>query len=150
MTQKHQVKFKALSDETQARIARNGTLMTGDIELVKGAEAVLKAEAMIVMLAVKNISFKFIQDLCSVLRGSITDSDIIRGISLGATKVSYLLRYGLYTYFHDQLLLDIQTSLTDTDAKLTIGFDETTNKQVKSQLDIIFIYWSNATNQVED
>jgi len=48
-------------------------------------------------------------DLVSMLRASFNDP-VATGMTLGATKASYSISYGLGSYYHEQLINDMKNS----------------------------------------
>ena len=72
------------------------------------------------------------------------DSPIAADIKLSRTKVSYLLADGMGPHFKQELILD----LCKSEGKFSLHFDETTQAQVKKQMDLRIRYWSSMNNEV--
>ena len=65
--------------------------------------------------------------------------------TLGKTKCSYLINYGVAPYFKDTLLREINTS-----EFFSLSFDESLNKEIQScQMDVGIRYWNHCTELVE-
>ena len=79
------------------------------------------------------------------------DSSIAKSFKYGATKCSYLSCFGLFPYFHEQLVDRIR-ELVDRirDAPFySFSFDECMNKNSQNeQMDFIVRYWDSHTGQV--
>lgn len=84
------------------------------------------------------------KDVKEVFQLMFPDSNIARKITLGSTKMSYILTFGLAPYFHNNLLRAMLES-----AKVTVCFDEAFNRiSQRGQMDITVKFWNNNTNQV--
>ena len=73
------------------------------------------------------------------------DSEIARKMTMSHTKVSYIIGHGIGPYFIQKTVDDI---LSTTGTYFTLHFDETTTSQIKKQLDILVIYYSEKANEV--
>ena len=68
------------------------------------------------------------------------DSEIAQGITLGRSKVAYIITYGLGPFFRRELLDDYDASLP-----FSAAFDESLNKiSQSSQMDVCIRYWSKS------
>jgi hypothetical protein len=108
-------------------------------------EEATRAELILTMTAAKlNISARSIDQLVSLLPQVFFDSSIAQQISLGRTKFSYYLTFGLAPYFADLLFRQVKNA-----PEYVVIFDESLNKVVqKSQMDILVRFWSDETHQV--
>ena len=76
--------------------------------------------------------FQF-RDLFSAM---FPDSDIVKRLQCGCTKVAYVAHFGLTPYFHELMLLD--------SSYISLSFDEFSNSSVqKGQMDIIIRFWED-------
>ena len=64
------------------------------------------------------------------------DSSIAQSFTSSASKMAYIIKYGLAEYFKEQVQLDIEG------VPSTFKFDETTTSQVKKQYVAYVTYWS--------
>ncbi|KAJ8959577.1 hypothetical protein NQ314_006226 [Rhamnusium bicolor] len=79
-----------------------------------------------------------------VLKKMFFDSNIAQNMSLGPTKASYLLVYGLAPYFTDIL----EKTLKECEY-VVVCFDESLNKVAqKGQMDLVLRYWDKEVNLV--
>lgn len=73
------------------------------------------------------------------------DSKIAESVTVGRTKMSYLVTFGLAPFFNQILLKEIADC-----AKYVICFDEALNKIAqKGQMDLVIRYWNTCKNRVE-
>ena len=89
-------------------------------------------------LAASNYSFQSYADITDILKSAFVDSEIAQHMTLGATKVSYLIVHGLAPHFREMFLSDCRAGT----GYYTIHFDETTTRQIKKQMDMHIAYWS--------
>lgn len=79
-----------------------------------------------------------------VLKKMFFDSDIAQSMSLGPTKASYLLVYGLASYFSDIL----RKTLKECN-QVVVCFDESLNKVAqRGQMDLVIRFWDQEENIV--
>ena len=70
------------------------------------------------------------------------DSKIADKMTLGSTKLSYLITHGLAPYFHDEFMKLI-------DSSYVLCFDEAFNEiSKKGQMDLVIRFWDSSVNQV--
>ena len=69
---------------------------------------------------------------------------VSQDFTCSSMKGDYVIRFGLGPYFKDALIKDVIGS----NHGYTLHYDETTNDQVKKQLDIVIRYWSNERNRI--
>ena len=72
------------------------------------------------------------------------DSKIASNFSLSQTSASYMISEGLSPYLTKKMIQD----LVKSNLPFSLHFDETTNTQVKKQVDLILHYWSPTHEEV--
>ena len=73
-----------------------------------------------------------------------SNSRIGQSFSCGATKCAYLVRFGIYPYFHELLIEKIGAV-----KYYTLLFDESSNQiKQKKQMDMIVRFWNSESNKV--
>ena len=88
------------------------------------ADKVTTAEAVWVLKMIEsNFPFNSCENLVDVLKKMAPDSQILKDMTLKSSKSSYILRFGLYPFYLDQLVKRIQKSPT-----YTLGTDSGTFK----------------------
>jgi hypothetical protein len=106
---------------------------------------VAKAEALWAMkVAEINMSFRSCTEIVELFKLMFPECTIAKDMHLAEKKIAYVISHGLAKHFDENLKEDIGSSTS----KLTIAFDETTNAQVKKQMDIYIKYWSPEKNMV--
>ena len=92
-----------------------------------------------------HIPYNANEGIKSIFQRMFSDSEIARLFSCGATKTSYIVKYGLCQYFQDIL----EDRLADSEY-VTVLFDESLNKVTQTkQLDILARYWDNGNGRIE-
>lgn len=105
-----------------------------------------KAEIIAAMqFASQNIPFSFADELAENYRDQFPDSAIASKVSIGSTKMSYIVAFGLGPYFTQQIIQEIK----EGPSYFTLHFDETVTAQVKKQMDILVRFWSHSRNEVQ-
>ena len=85
-----------------------------------------------------------LDDFSDIMSAMFTDSTIAKEITLGRSKVKYIVNHGLYPYFKDLLKEDVSKA-----PYLVVMFDESLNKSVqRSEMDIMIRFWSDEENKV--
>jgi len=103
-------------------------------------DKVTKAEAIWVMkVAQDNLSFRSCDKIAETFQEMFADSDVARDVKLNCSKVSYVVSHGLGSFFHE----DLVTKIRNTSTFYAILLDETTNDQMKKQLDIHIRFWND-------
>ena len=74
---------------------------------------------------------------------AIFKCQIADGMTLSRTKMSYLLADGLGPVYRGEMIQDLKKS-----GHFTLHYDETTQAQVKKQMDMHIRYWSTTHNEV--
>lgn len=107
------------------------------------ADKILKAEASLILSAIKNnYSFSSLGDFSELFASIFEDSTIAKNVKLSEKKIRYVINFGLAPYFRSHLFRDISNSF------YVLHFDETTTNQVKKQFDLHISYWSQSTEKV--
>lgn len=90
----------------------------------------LRAEIIWALKCAKsNISFSCNEDIGDILRAMCPDSNVLKNYAMSATKVRYVIEFGLAQYIRECLIEDLKSN------PFTFLFDETTTSQVKKQYD---------------
>ncbi len=138
-TQRHISLTSSLS--TQPRFSfSSGTLSldsAGLRRVLSVEDQVARAEILFLLRLIKhNHCFASNSDLVSTLRIAFNDP-IINNMTLGSTKTSYSICFGLGPHFHEELLNDMKNTW------YSLLVDEATTEQNIKQLDMHVRYWSN-------
>ena len=98
-----------------------------------------KAEILWTLSCVQDhFSFRSNENKTELFRKMFWDSNIAQQYSLGKTKQSYLLTFGLAPFFKDLLLDTLKLN-----SFFTVIFDEAFNEALqKEQMDILVRFWS--------
>jgi len=106
---------------------------------------VSRAEILYCLKIVKShASMRSADDSHELFRAMFPDSKVAEKFSLGKTKASYLINYGLAKFFAKQL----EDKLKSTES-FVICFDESMNRVVqRGQMDLVVRYFDDSTNQV--
>jgi hypothetical protein len=142
---KHRARVASNSNQTQLQIASTGTvtLQPGSGRILSHDDKVIRAEILMLFRLVKhNYSFASYDDLGEVLSLAFSDDVVARDISLASTKSSYSITYGVGTYYHAELIRDVQREF------YCLVVDETTTQQSTKQLDMHVKYWSNQDSKI--
>lgn len=91
-----------------------------------------------------DIPFATCDDIKQLLTLMFPNENLIKDMSCGATKASYVISHGIAPYFRDLLTSDVIKSNTG----YTIHFDETTSAQLKKQMDLVIRYYSTLRKKV--
>lgn len=115
---------------------------------VAKSEDVLKAEILWAMKTVlSHFSCSSSNRISQLFQRMFPDSMIAAQFTCGKTKNSYLIKFGLSPYFHEQLL----NVVTQPGTLFTMSFDESYNKVLKKeQMDLCIRYWDTNTNKTAD
>ena len=70
--------------------------------------------------------------------------EVSKKVSVGHTKMSYIVQHGLSEVLLNKLVDDIKASI----GTFTLLLDETTSSQVKKQFDFLIYYWSKSEDSV--
>ena len=88
-------------------------------------------------------SYSSCDDTPSLLKRMFPDSIISDHFSMGKSKVSYLISDGLGPYYR-KVLCENESKAPG----FVIQYDETSNSQVRKQMDVLVRYWSEAKGEV--
>ena len=141
---KHEDKAK-LQSKAQPRLVATAT-STGEKTLALRVhnDDVIKAEILWCLnLAKNNFSFRSCEDL-SILTEMFPDSKIAQDFSLGYTKAAYVVTDGIAPH----LLAEQVKFINESKTPITLHYDESTQAQVKKQLDLHLRYWNDNGNVV--
>ena len=84
------------------------------------------------------------KDLKDIFQLMFADSTTAKKITLGSTKMSYYITYGLGPYFHNALLRTVVKC-----PKIVVCFDEAMNRvSQRGQMDVVLRFWNPETNMV--
>jgi hypothetical protein len=115
------------------------------VQLYVKADAVLKAEILWCLQIVKsNFSFRSVDSSTNTFAAMFQDSQIAKDLHLGRTKASYMIADGLHPYFAEELIREVNGS----SSMMVLHYDETTQVQIKKQLNMHIRYWSESRNEV--
>ena len=93
---------------------------------------------------VSHYSLNSCRDMKDIFQQMFADSSIAKRISIGSTKLGYVITDGLSPYFHNSLLKKVLQS-----PKVAICFDEALNRvSQRSQMDAAVRFWDTTLNQV--
>ena len=110
-------------------------------------DQIVKAETLWALkTASENFSFRVSDGVPELFQKMFPDSTVAKHMTMSRTKVAYMIGHGLGPYFQQQIIDDIQR-LPST--YYTIHFDETTNAQMKKQMDILVRYYSEKHGEVK-
>lgn len=126
----------------------NKTGQTGDTqkEVWSIKQMAVRAEIIATLhFSAQNLSFSSSQSLSACYQQQFPDSLIARHVTLGATKMSYMVSYGLGPYFRQMIIKDI----IEGHSYFTLHFDETVSAQTKKHMDLLVCYWSEREHIVK-
>ena len=107
-------------------------------------ENVTQSEVLWAMkVAYSGYSYSSCDNTPSLFKNMFTDSIISDHFSMSRTKVSYLISDGLGLYYRKELCENICKA-----PGYVIQYDETSNSQVRKQMDVLIRYWSEAKREV--
>jgi len=100
---------------------------------------VTKAETLWALKCVmSHYSYNSCSDMKDVLKLMFPDSSIANKISIGSTKMSYYITYGLGPFCHNELLKAVNGC-----SEIVVCFDESMNRiSQRGQMDIVVRYWN--------
>lgn len=125
---------------TEAKVQSHPTIAS----YVSGDD-VMKAEILWAMKCVtSHFSMNSARDIKDIFQMMFPDSSIAKKITVGSTKLSYYITYGLSPYFHNQLLRAVSGC-----EKFVICFDEAFNRiSQRGQMDVCIRFWDANSNTV--
>lgn len=137
---KHKDNIKPKFDDNQLLIqpSTSNSAKNQPFRLYTSKDATTRAEVLFILDGLaKNASFRSFDNLANVLRKAITDSEMVKRITLERTKVYYIVTFALGPHFYEEMINDIDKSLY-----FTLSFDETVNNANQKELQIRIRYFS--------
>ena len=143
------------TDSELLNTARTGTSLSSEITTSASSKGrlsafiardnVTNAEILWALKVVKShYSFRSSTDMKQLFEAMFTDSTIAKQMSVGKTKVAYIVTCGLAPFFHRSIV----DSVKNTD-EFTACFDEALNKIAqRGQMDMHVRYWDTSKNVV--
>lgn len=96
-------------------------------------------------VVLSHFSFRSCIEVNKLFQVMFPDSDIASQFALGKTKCCYMINYGLYSYFKDNLVRTINSS-----PFYTLSFDESMNSVMQNcQMDVNIKFWDEMTGMVQ-
>ena len=95
--------------------------------------------------AAQNLSFSSSQNLSTLYQQQFPDSVIARNGTIGPSKMSYMISYGLGPYFRQMIIKDI----VEGNSYFTLHFYEMISAQTKKHMDLLVHYWSEREHVVK-
>ena len=95
-------------------------------------------------VSVSNLSLRSVDNIGDLFRAMCPDSKIAANFKLSCASASYMIADGMSKYFTQLIVKD----LVKSKLPFCIHFDETTNTQVKKQMDLTLRYWSPTHEKV--
>ena len=128
----------ATPSTTKTSSGTSSGVVQSTLDTVVERDSVLAAE---IRWVLKCVQSKYSQRSCDGLQELLNvmfpGHNIIEKFTLGKTKCSYILNYGLAPFFTDLLEEEVKLS-----PKYGLSFDESLNKKLqKGQMDILVRYW---------
>lgn len=119
--------------------------MGSSLQLYVHADEVLKAEVLWCFQVCRNgFTFRSCDGITETFQAMFNGDVIAKDMKLSRSKVSYVIADGLGPHFLKELVNDINESKTP----FVVEYDETTQAQIKKQLNIQIRYWSKMRNEV--
>jgi hypothetical protein len=108
-------------------------------------DQVTKAEVLWIMKCLmSHYSCNSSRDMKEIFALMFPDSAIAKKITIGSTKIAYVVTHGLAPYFHG-----ILTKTLNSCSEYVVCFDEALNEiSQKGQMDIVIRYWDTRANLV--
>lgn len=133
------------SPSTSSEVVAESTTVCSRLNSFVQNNADSRSELMLLFTAIKlNISARSLDSLSSLLPDICPDSDVAKKVSLGRTKFSYLLCFGVAPFLKEKLVSSIKGC-----SEFVIVFDESLNKiSQRSQMDLLCRFWCNESNSV--
>ena len=137
-------KFRANNTKQRVLIFSNKAKVKLKLRYSFSGQDVLSAEIVwAAKCAYSNISFRANEGIGDTFK-SMFKCPIADGFSMSRSKISYLLSDGLGPAYSKMLLYDVKNSRNS----FSIQYDETTQAQVKKQMDLLIRYWSPEHDEV--
>ena len=133
-------------DVLQDKEAEPGqTIDSGQKDVWSVKQMAIKAEIIATLhFAAQNLPFNSSQNLSACYQQQFPDSSIAGSVTIGPTKMSYMVSYGLGPYFRQMIIKDIM----EGNSYFTLHFDEIVSAQTKKHMDLLVRYWSEREHVV--
>ena len=95
--------------------------------------------------AAQNLPFSSSQNLSACYQQQFPDPVIARNVTIGPSKMFYMVSYRLGSYFRQMIIKDI----VEGNSYFTLHFNETISAQTKKQMDLMVCYWSEREHVVK-
>lgn len=151
-TGKHKIQMKMKLNESQQKLdldvtsqqsTSSGSEATTTWKLLAPKEQTTRAELLLLLNGLSNnCSLNSFDNLGTVLKLAISDSQILETFTLNRTKATYILNFALGPYFYKKVIEDINRNLY-----FTLLFDETVNNANQKELQIRIRYFSNRSQR---
>ena len=149
---KHKQATRSVNDKTQPKLhlATASTCPRGSTEhkqlsIIKYDESRIHAQIYwLAKVALCNFSLRSLDNLGDLFKCMFPGSKIAADLAFNRTSASYMITEGMAPYFRQIFIEDLQKS----GLPFALHFDETTNVQVKKQMDLTLRYWSPTHEQV--
>lgn len=116
-----------------------------NISLSNTKEDTSKAEVIwAAKTAISNFSFRSSDGIGDTFRAMFSNPETLKTFSMSRSKLSYLMAYGLGPAFKEQLTYGVRRS----GSPFSLQYDETTQSQVKKQMELHIRYWSPLHDEV--
>lgn len=119
-------------------------VVSADIRTAVGGTSTLQAEVIwCLYTAVTHHSLNSNEGISNIFKTMFPDSDIAKTFSCGKDKTGYMIRFGLASFFKQQLIDNINKA-----GPFVLMFDESLNQSTKKkQLDVHIRFWQNDSVQ---
>ncbi|PFX13024.1 hypothetical protein AWC38_SpisGene22936 [Stylophora pistillata] len=91
-----------------------------------------------------NYSFRSSDGIGDTFRAMFSNPETLETFSMSRTKLSYVIGHGFAPVFKEELISDVRAS----QSPFSLQYDETTQCQVKKQMELHIRYWSPVHNEV--
>jgi len=91
-----------------------------------------------------NYSFRSSDGIGDTFRAMFSNPETLETFSMSRTKLSYVIGHGFGPVFKEELISDVRAS----QSPFSLQYDETTQCQVKKQMELHIRYWSPVHNEV--
>ena len=151
--EKHKEAIRFVQDKTQPKLhmatatptSTHGPSVSKELSILKYDDSKIHAQIYwLAKVAICNFSLRSLDHIGDTFKCMFPDSKIAADLSLSRTSASYMITEGMAPHFRQVLVEDLRKS----DLPFALHFDETTNVQVKKQMDLTLRYWSPTHEQV--
>ena len=133
------------AETTATRANEVSNMYTNRITSFVSNDDVTRAEVIWAMKCIlSRFSMNASTDIKDVFLMMFSDSSIAKKLSMGSTKLSYYITFGLAPFFRDKLLHNLRSC-----SRIVVCFDEALNKIAqKGQMDIVIRFWDAQSKSV--